>query len=139
MKKCFKCGETKPLSEFYKHPEMKDGRVNKCKPCNKKDVSDNRLAKIDYYREYDRERGSRQSPEYRKEYMRRYPGKHKAHGIVRRAIRAGNLHPEPCQECGAKETHAHHDDYGKPLNVRWLCPAHHKQWHKENGEGLNGN
>ena len=53
MKKCFKCGAEKPLTEFYKHPKMADGRVNKCKECNKKDVRENRAAKVDYYRGYD--------------------------------------------------------------------------------------
>lgn len=52
QKECFKCNIIKPLSEFYKHPEMADGTVNKCKDCNKKDNVENwhekRPLKIQY-------------------------------------------------------------------------------------------
>ena len=136
-KSCFKCGEVKPLTNFYKHGGMKDGRLNKCKECNKVDVVKNRIKRIAYYREYDRNRGNRQSKEYLREYRDRYPSKYKAHCLVSNSIRSGNLFSQPCEICGHAETHAHHDDYMKPLNVRWLCAAHHKEWHKENGEGLN--
>lgn len=137
-KKCFKCGEVKPISAFYKHAKMSDGHVNKCKECNKKDVRDNRIKKIDYYREYDRKRGNRQGYEYTKHYRERFPKKYRAHQMVAYAIKAGNLVAEPCEQCSrADGTHAHHDDYSKPLNIRWLCPPCHKRWHMENGEGRN--
>ena len=41
MKKCFKCGLEKELTQFYKHKEMSDGHLNKCKECAKKDTANN--------------------------------------------------------------------------------------------------
>lgn len=140
-KKCFKCGQVKSLSDFYKHKAMADGHVNKCKECNKLDVSNNRNEKINYYRDYDRKRGNRQSAERRSEYVKKYPMKHRAHRMVSNAVRDGRIKRETkCQECGSDfAVHAHHDDYAYPLSVRWLCAACHKQWHKVNGEAPNGN
>jgi len=51
-KTCFKCNTVKLLEDFYKHPNMPDGHVNKCKECNKQDVANNRLKNIDRIREY---------------------------------------------------------------------------------------
>ncbi len=136
-KECFKCNEIKPISHFYKHPMMADGHVNKCKECNKKDVRKNRLSNIDYYREYDRTRGNRQALEYLQSYRSKYPNKYKATSLINNAIRSKKLFRQACEICGNKKVHAHHDDYKKPLNVRWLCPAHHSQWHEKHGEAKN--
>ena len=139
MKECFKCGEEKPLSEFYKHKQMGDGHLNKCKLCTKKDVKEHREKNIDRIREYDRNRGNRFPPGYLEQYRERYPQKVKAMSLVNYHIKRGNLVKKPCEVCGSsKHLHAHHDDYAEPLNVRFLCAAHHHQWHAENGEGLNG-
>lgn len=140
MKKCFKCGEVKNLSFFYKHKEMSDGHVNKCKECNKKDVRDNRRSNIDYYREYDRNRGSRRTIEDLRKYRRENPKKYYCHKAVSGALKNGILtRPTECESCSifSDSLHGHHCDYNKPLDVIWLCPPCHFAWHKENGEGLN--
>jgi len=54
----------------------------------------------------------------------------RAHGWVWRALRDGRLVRQPCEVCGATEVQAHHDDYEKPLEVRWLCRAHHMELHR---------
>lgn len=64
----------------------------------------------------------------------------KATALVNNAIAKGVIIPEPCQICGIfgkaengrRLVDAHHDDYNKPLDVRWLCKAHHVEWHKKN-------
>lgn len=55
-KRCFRCGETKDLSEFYHHRGMRDGHLGKCKECTKRDVRANYRLKVQYYCEYYRAR-----------------------------------------------------------------------------------
>lgn len=136
-KRCFKCGGIKPLSAFYKHPQMLDGHVNKCKECNKRDVRQNRADNIGYYRNYDRlrydehgVRGNPQPAEKQKQHKRDWydRNKHKkyANTVVARAIKSGELLRQPCSVCGCDEdVEAHHEDYDKPLDVIWLCTRHH--------------
>jgi len=140
QKKCFKCGEVKDLSFFYKHPAMSDGHVNKCKECNKKDVRDNRKKNIDYYREYARGKGCKHKPGYLRNYRNEFPMKYAAHTMVSNAVRDGRiLKVDACESCGCNHDfiHGHHDDYAMPLVVRWLCPPCHKEWHAINGEAKN--
>ena len=133
-KRCFKCGETKPISSFYKHKMMADGHLNKCKQCAKADVRANRSARIDYYHAHDRERNRRpERREKRAVYLKnrrsRSPEKFAARFAVSNAIRDGRLIKGPCEVCGHPDTEGHHDDYNKPLDVRWLCFIHHCEVH----------
>lgn len=43
--------------------------------------------------------------------------------------RRGKLIPKPCEVCGEAEVQMHHEDYTKPLDVRWLCKIHHAEHH----------
>jgi len=158
-KECFKCKKEKDLAEFYKHKQMKDGHLNKCKECNKKDVRLNYRENIDHYKEYEKnrallphrvdareryaktEQGKERVNYGSKQWTKRNPIKRLASTIVGNAVRDGRMEkPDLCESCGSKPNrlHGHHDDYAYPLIVRWLCPGCHNKWHKENGEGLNG-
>lgn len=133
QKQCFKCNETKPLSEFSKHKGMADGHLGKCKQCAIEYAKKHRLENLESVRAYDRKRGNRQSKEYSKHYRKNNPEKYKAHNAVNNAIRDGKLKKGMCcEECGEIERrlHAHHDNYSKPLQVKWLCPGCHKQHHE---------
>lgn len=149
FKKCLKCKETFLLSSFYKHAEMADGHLNKCKACARKDASANRNKKIDHYREYDRRRANTPARvKGRERYKKTTAGKsvlkkahhlwgirnrHKrrAHLLVKRALNKGILQKGPCSICGALNVEAHHPDYSRPLFVVWLCKKDHHKIHKD--------
>lgn len=149
MKTCFKCGTPKDINDFYRHPGMKDGRLGKCKECCKSENTANRREKIDYYQEYDRERGSlphrvearteyQKTPEGHKKHVagaiawgKRNPRKRAAHTLLKNAIRDGKLRRMPCEKCGSPRSQGHHENYDEPLVVVWLCAKHHSERHKE--------
>ena len=162
MKRCRECGSTKDYSEYYKHKQMKDGHLNKCKDCVKGRVSKHRVDNIDSIQEYDRNRPNHVErleetkaryknkreegdPDWlRKDrvrslsYRENNPVKYKAHCAVNNAIRDGLLEkPICCSVC--PETvgiQGHHWSYEEKhwLDVVWLCPSCHAKEHKRLNE-----
>ena len=135
-KKCFKCGVIKSLNNFYKHPNMPDGTVNKCKECSKKDVSENYRKNINHYIEYERNRFKKkerkeQIKKYQQKRREKFKGKEYARNKVNNSIRDGKLKRLPCEKCGEKKSEAHHADYRSPLKIIWLCRKHHLELHKK--------
>lgn len=151
MKTCKVCNTEKELCCFYKHKQTKDGYLNKCKDCAKKQAIKNRNDKIDYYREYDKKRANlphriMARVEYQKtdsgkiskakaikKYRKNNPDKLKAHNAINNAIRDGKvLKPSVCSICGIKDVkiHGHHYDYNKPLDVVWCCEQCHAEIHR---------
>jgi hypothetical protein len=74
---------------------------------------------------------SEMGSEYSRRFFGRHPGRRRVKDAVKDAIRKGVLVKQSCEMCGAVDVHAHHDDYRKPLNVRWLCPSHHRYVHRQ--------
>jgi len=56
-----------------------------------------------------------------------------AHSTLRGALRRGILKRQPCEVCGAEEGETHHPNHFVALDVQWLCRAHHKALHAEQG------
>ncbi|MGD9687793.1 MAG: hypothetical protein AB7U43_12550 [Desulfobacter sp.] len=147
MKKCFKCGTEKPLTEFYRHSQMADGHLGKCKDCAKKDVHAHRLENLERIQDYDRQRSKSSHRKlqrkiyadnhsdimkfHKKAYIERNPEKRAAHVLVGNAIRAGKLLRQPCIVCQSVSSEAHHEDYSRPLDVIWLCRKHHSELHEQ--------
>lgn len=139
MRKCFKCGIEKELSEFYRHPQMKEGRYNKCKECAKRDSNQHREKNIDKYRKYDRERAK--LPKRKKKMIQGTKRRRKdkplaylAQCIVGNALRSKKItKPKECSICGIVPLRlfGHHEDYYKPLEVIWMCQPCHSKRHKE--------
>lgn len=50
-------------------------------------------------------------------------------------LRRGLLERQPCEVCGG-EAEMHHDDYSKPLEVRWLCRDHHMAHHQAEAQPM---
>lgn len=81
---------------------------------------------------------AQQNPEVgraaRRRWAKRNAEKRKAQGILWEALRAGRIVRQPCEACGVEHptarVEAHHDDYSKPLDVRWLCSQHHADHHR---------
>jgi hypothetical protein len=132
QKECFKCKETKPIDAFYKHPQMADGHLGKCKECAKRDVKAH-YERIGGNAKYERERFQR--PERKASVAKcmramraREPIKFKAWGAVSYAVRTGKLIKQPCKLCASTvRVQAHHHDYTKPLDVEWLCFKCHRE------------
>jgi hypothetical protein len=135
---------------------MADGLLGRCKTCHKSEATRVRNENLDRCREYDRQRANLPNRvEARREYAasdrgrerqaagskafaERYPEKRAAHIITGNAIANGRLvKSDTCEKCFRNHARieAHHDDYGKPLEVRWLCHdchmAHHRKYDRE--------
>lgn len=82
--------------------------------------------------------------EYQREYGLAHPGyftrnkqawleKNRDRALAREryryALRSGKIVRQPCEVCGCEKVEGHHDDYSKPLEVRWLCTKHHLDVH----------
>jgi ribosomal protein S27AE len=143
---CYSCKKVKLITEFHKNKRSSDGFNSMCKECTSeykksyylKNRDEIRESHNKYAREHSAEAVSRvrrwvsNNPDKANRLIKKYqannPEKRKAHII---AIQSGKLQKRSCEICGNSKAQAHHDDYSKPLDVRWLCHKHHVEFHNK--------
>jgi len=90
---------------------------------------DSRAIQIKKWRTENAEKARRQGVNDSKRYREANGLKCRARYLVRKALRAGSLVKKPCMVCGSPGAEAHHEDYGRPLDVQWLCRECHVDLH----------
>lgn len=136
LKRCSGCHAEKPLFEFHLNKRSPDGHLQRCKECRRTLERENRAAVTEKERLF-----FQRNPEARRRKRERYaannPEKAAAHKAVEKAVRAGELiKASQCEDCGAEgPLHGHHEDYGKPLEVDWLCTYCHVEADRRWREG----
>lgn len=149
-KRCSKCGQTKLLSDFNKEKRGSLGVHSVCKKCRaitkaiwlaKHPSRKKHYDRVHYHRNKEKildnvAKWQNENPlkilEYGKKSRIRAESldRRRANTAVERAVKAKKIESCPCIICKAPKAHAHHSDYNKPLDVMWLCPTHHKAWHR---------
>ena len=135
MKKCSGCKEEKMESAFHVDRSKGEGLQGYCKDCVAIYMRDYRRSRKTEIQEQGREYNQTPAGKERrkrgdKNYRKKFPEKIKAINVVNHAIREGKIcRPLICKKCGEQgKVQAHHPDYSKPLEVKWLCvPCHVKK------------
>jgi len=160
-KKCVKCKETKPISEFYSDPRAKDKLCYYCKKCSydkclayRKKNRDKFLNKLKEYHDAHQEEArqyriankakesaygklyrlkhKKEKSIYNKRYMKDNKLKINAHHLANMYfLKYKSKRKKYCEFCGDISNIKHHPDYNKPLDVQWLCHSCHNRLHAD--------
>lgn len=111
---CSKCKHAAYVRDWYRSKSLDERRRMRAQ----RDAERVREADRQRYRE------NKENPE--SGYMIRLEATRKLNAAVRR----GEIKRGACEACGTTENvQGHHDDYDKPLDVRWLCTVCHAAEH----------
>lgn len=137
--RCPTCNHYMPATSFYADKRTSNGLKAQCKACHCRTTiaTRDKGKAADANRQYMRNARNRDPLKFRERdrlasrKMGRTPQR-EARYQLNRAVRRGEvIRPDVCTACGrAIKLTAHHDDYTKPLDVRWLCYECHGKEHR---------
>ena len=120
---CPMCKEKKEISDFYFIESRKNKRSVYCIWCERKKTNERR--KLGLIKNVHKNHAA-----HVKKYSKKYPEKAKSKEKLKYAINSGIIKRQQCEICGGTNSHGHHEDYSKPLDVVWLCSKHHSWIHQ---------
>jgi len=153
--RCSSCVEIKDSKQFNKNRSKPNGLQDQCRKCQNKSCRKYNTSKKGaeskylYGKKYRLTDSAKQSA---KRSMNKYKNALLSRYLFSRAIIEKRIERvDVCELCAStNKVQGHHSDYDQPLNVRWLCPKCHSEWHihnspknnkygifhkKQNGEG----
>lgn len=147
-KKCTQCHVVRTEQDYHRHKGFPTGRRATCKVCvqaeTKRYYEANREKHNKVCRKWqvnNKEKVKGYTIAYRerrievaKRWVANNPLKKKAQRLVNDRLKAGKISKgSNCQLCGCddKALDAHHGDYGKPLEVVWVCKKCHSWIHSK--------
>lgn len=131
---------------YENHEENKKSRTEKSKKLREENSEWISAYKKEWWKKHatrlrKKQNELRKLPEFKKkrnEYLKERLCKNelpkiRARKIFRAAVKTGFLvRPNHCSKCMKEcKPDGHHDDYNKPLEVRWLCKVCHNHEHKK--------
>jgi hypothetical protein len=136
--KCPTCKKYLPQSRYFKDKRAWNGITSRCRKCHTSASICTRNAEL--HRETKRKSAAKIRSEFPEKIRlaersrpRRKGPKVKARQILNRAVKSGAIvKPDKCEGCGEKKRlTGHHEDYTKPLEVKWLCYLCHAKRHRK--------
>jgi formylmethanofuran dehydrogenase subunit E len=136
--RCGKCGEYFSKDGFYKNKRTILGITSECRKCHcetsiKSRDKDNARDKNRVFMRKHRAENIELHRERERQQFRPKDEKYYARKELNAALKRGDItRPSACEECGRDvKLTAHHGDYSKPLEVRWLCYECHGKLHRK--------
>lgn len=151
FKRCNLCARVRPINMFGTERLARDHHRCECRECGRalaktyyqEHAKQLCAHKATFYREHRQQELARAReyrvahPEKRRTWQQRYRLLHqqrcKAWELVKNSIEKNVLQrPSECVQCKKRcIPEAHHEDYSRPLQLKWLCRACHRKLHRK--------
>lgn len=122
--KCSQCKNYFGREDVFIYSRNRTGVISyyHCRKCNSERV----------HRYQSTKKGKKKAKETFLRMTVKYPDKYKARQAVSYALKSGKIiKPNKCENClEIKIVEGHHFDYGKPLDVIWMCRKCHSLSHR---------